>query len=146
MLKTNDEGHQATNARTTRDEAISKLPPGPDRDDTTHEISRIRLQIIYLQRSVRPETIEGKLKNGRPQALHRMDESGAARRSSCLRVERMGLAKTFGRRRVAARSKFNAVETLLRNPDFTTVIKAALEKGAEVVWFVEKAGPSAGRE
>ena len=32
------------------------------------------------------------------------------------------------------------------DPDFKTVIKAALENDAEVVCFVEKAGPSAGRE
>ena len=32
------------------------------------------------------------------------------------------------------------------DPDFKTVTKAALEKDAEVVCFVEKAGPRAGRE
>jgi hypothetical protein len=35
-------------------------------------------------------------------------------------------------------ARFNAAEELLRDPDLKVVIKAALEKGAEVVHFSEK--------
>ena len=37
-------------------------------------------------------------------------------------------------------ARFNAAEELQRDPDLEVVIRAALEKGAEVVHFSEKAG------
>lgn len=44
-------------------------------------------------------------------------------------------------------TKFNTADELLRDPELKTVIKAALQKGAEVVYFPKEAGtgPKASR-